>query len=962
MNIKMPNRVNSCNFSKRIFALLLISLFSVSVFSPIMTVKADNEITAEESYQEYSGDTEYFDIYEQLRESYVQNELQTINAENVTLSEANKSVEYTFNVATAGSYPIALKYLPSAKYDNDLIVDIQIDGKNQFRESKSLYLPRQWSIKINESGYPFDKDIMGDDVKPDQSQTNQYIISYFEDIQGLYELPYLFYLSAGTHKVKISLTDFEMNLDSVIIGKKSAESYKDYISKYDTADAKNGKAAYQPAELTAFTSSSSLYPTYDKLDAATLDANSNMNSPTNVLLNTVGGSNWDTQGDSISWIANVETEGLYRIVFRGRQNINSGLISYRKLSINGETPFKEAESLKFEYSQKWKIYTFADEDGSEYLFHIKPGDVITLTCTTGNTAEVLRTIQNTSSDLTALYREIIAITSSNPDIYQDYALDEKIENLSERLASARDSLINTENMLNETLQKEGSLASQIKTVYKVIDKFSKKTYELVDSLSSFKTSLETLGSLVVSLSEQPLELDYMGFLPADEELPKAGVGFFKSCSFMLKQFANSFVSDYKATDSEATELKVWVATGRDQAQVLSRLIQSDFTTKTGINIKLTLLSGSTTDAAQTLIKASLAGKGPDVAFMMPQENPVELAARGALVDLSKYITDDLKDDFHSSAWTPFEYDNGIYALPESQQFCMLFYRTDIFEQLGIKVPETWEELYEVMEVIQSNNLEVGIGEIDSTNMGVSAGLTIFTSMLQQKGGGYYNEGLTETQFDTEIAYECFTEWSKLYTDYGLDRQFDFYSRFRTGEMPLSIQAIMAYAQLQEAAPEIRGLWKMALMPGTKDENGNINHSVTSSSTGCIMFKAAEKRGVADEAFRFMNWWVSSDIQERYGNDLEISLGVAGRYYTANLEALDKSNWTTSELRLIKEQMQYLENQPVIPGSYALKRDLTSALREVIAGTNRPRRALSIYNADINEEIQRKRKEFGFYDK
>lgn len=958
MNIRAINRIYGCKFSKRILALLLISLFSISVFSPIMTVKADNENTAaaEESYQEYSEDTQYFELYEQLRDSYVSDTLQTVDAGKATLGGENKSVEYTFNVETAGSYPIALNYLPSSDFENDLIVDIQIDGQNQYRESKNLYLPRRWAIVTNENGYPFEKDIKGDDVKPDQNQVNEYIVSYFEDQQGLYELPYLFYLSAGSHTIKISLSECEMNLDSVIIGMQTAESYKDYISKYDTSESKNVKAKYQPAELTAYTSSSSLFPTYDKLDAGTLDATSSPNNPKNVLLNTVGGSNWNTQGSSISWTADVESEGLYRIVFRGRQNINSGLISYRKLLINGETPFKEAEALKFEYSQKWKIYTFADENGSEYLFHIKPGDVITLSCTTGDTAEVLRIVQSTSLDLTALYREIIAITSSNPDIYQDYALDEKIDNLAERLADSRDALMNAEKMLNETLQKEGSLASQVKSVYQVIDKFSKKTYKLVDSLSSFKTSLETLGTLIVSLSEQPLELDYMGFLPTDEELPEANVGFFKSCSFMIKQFANSFVDDYETGNSEKTELKLWVTTGRDQAQVLSRLIQSDFTTKTDIDVKITLIDTST-----TLLKASLAGKGPDVAFLQAQEHPVELAARGALVDLTKYITDDVKDDFHPSTWTPFEYENGIYALPESQQYCMLFYRTDVFELLGIEVPQTWDELYEVMEVIQTNNLAVGIAEIDSVNMGVSAALSMFTAMLQQKGGGYYTDNFTKTQFDTEVAYEAFTDVCNFYTDYGLDRQFNFYSRFRTGEMVLATQGLAAYSQLQAAAPEIRGLWKMALMPGTVDENGNINRSEGSSVTGCIMLKAAEKRGVADEVYQFMKWWVSSDIQERYGRDLEIALGVAGRYFTANLEALEHSNWTSSELSLIKEQLQHIENQPVIPGSYALKRDLTSALREVIAGTARPRRALTIYNSDINEEIQRKRKEFGLYD-
>ncbi len=55
---------------------------------------------------------------------------------------------------------------------------------------------------------------------------------------------------------------------------------------------------------------------------------------------------------------------------------------------------------------------------------------------------------------------------------------------------------------------------------------------------------------------------------------------------------------------------------------------------------------------------------------------------------------------------------------------------------------------------------------------------------------------------------------ELYSSYGLDREFCFYSRFRTGEMVLSIQPYNTYNQLASAAPEIRGLWKMAPVPIT----------------------------------------------------------------------------------------------------------------------------------------------------
>ena len=124
-----------------------------------------------------------------------------------------------------------------------------------------------------------------------------------------------------------------------------------------------------------------------------------------------------------------------------------------------------------------------------------------------------------------------------------------------------------------------------------------------------------------------------------------------------------------------------------------------------------------------------------------------------------------------------------------------------------------------------------------------------------------------------------------------------------------------------------------------------------------MLKAAKTRGVEKEAVDFIKWWVGNEAQEKYGRNLEVTLGTAGRYFSANLNAFKKTDWSTHEFEVLNSQRSFLVNQPSIPGSYAVSRDLTSALREVIEGTNRPRRALMLYNSDINEEIARKRKEF-----
>lgn len=468
--------------------------------------------------------------------------------------------------------------------------------------------------------------------------------------------------------------------------------------------------------------------------------------------------------------------------------------------------------------------------------------------------------------------------------------------------------------------------------------------------------------MILSLSGQPLEIDYIAFVPEKAEEPSGKVGFFKSLSYGFKQFIYSFINDYSnmsnVGDSEKTPVNVWVATGRDQAQVINNLITSDFSVKTGIPIELNMV----TDVSSTLIKAALAGKGPDVALMVGQQEPVELAARGALVDLTDYIDEDVYNSVHKSAWVPLKYQDRIYAMPESQNFMVTFYRKDIFEELGIEVPNTWDEVYDVLAVLQSKNLTMGMAEINTAMMGVSASLYVFNSLMYQNGQtSYYTEDLSKTLFDTEIAYDAFTKWSEFYTDYGLDRSIDFYSRFRSGEAPFGFSAFTFYTQLQQAAPEIRGLWGMAKFPGTVQEDGSVNRAQDGAVTTCVMLKAAKDKGVADDAYEFMKWWISAETQTSYSADIEVALGITGRYSPANLEAFANVDWSEDDYELIESHRQYIINQPTVIGNYSVNRDLTSAMRDVVADVSRPRRALLLYNTDINEEIARKRREFGLED-
>jgi len=384
------------------------------------------------------------------------------------------------------------------------------------------------------------------------------------------------------------------------------------------------------------------------------------------------------------------------------------------------------------------------------------------------------------------------------------------------------------------------------------------------------------------------------------------------------------------------------------------MVENDFENQFDTKIELSLV-----DTGATLLQATIAGKGPDVALMIPSTSSINLAFRDAVVDLNKYNVKSIYNSFYESAWIPFYFQDGIYGIPETQVFNMLFYRTDVFEMLGLKVPETWQDFYDVLEILQRNNYEVGIQEVGA-DAGVSAGIGTFSTFLLQRGGSYYTEDYKKTAFDTEEAYSAFVEWVELYSKYSLDRSFDFFNRFRTGVMAMSIQGYSMYNQLYAAAPEIRGLWEMAPIPATVQSDGTKNNSETTTVTGCMMLNSAERKKLGNEAYEFMQWWTSAKVQGKYANELEAVMGIAARYTPANKEAFNSVGWKSEELNVLTKQFSNTFNFREVPGNYVLSRALTSAFRNALNSVELPERQLELYNKDINEEMERKAKEFGLY--
>ena len=848
------------------------------------------------------------------------------------------TVEWEIDIEKEGLYNIAIKYFPIEGKSSSIEREILIDGEIPFNEGRQITFPRMWANEKKDTKV----DKLGNDIRPTQVENPMWSEKVLKDEEGKHLSPYLFYFSKGKHTIALNSVREPMAIEYIrLFQYKEPIEYSKLKQEYDKKGFKNSQGVLKKiqGEDANIKSSPTLYPTTDR--------SSPMTEPYNVTkmkINTIGGNGWNKPGQWIKWNFEVPQDGLYKIGIKYKQNAMKGSVSSRVIKIDGGIPFKEASDIRFEYNDDWEMKELSQGD-DPYLFYLTKGNhEIEMEVTMGEMAPIVSVIENSIYELNRIYRKVIMITGAVPDPYRDYRIEKQIPEMTEVFRSEGKTLSDIAKYLEKDSGGKSEKSAIISTVAYQLKDLAEKPESIAQRLDSFKINIGALGTWLLSMPEQPLEIDYIVVASPDETMPKAKATFIKKLGHELKSFYYSFFEDYNQfgdIKKKSNDVTVWVSTGRDQIHVLKNMIEDDFTSKTGIKINLQLVDSG------VILPATLSGKGPDIALQMDGSVPINYGMRNALEDLSKFQDfNSIKGRFRESAFVPYEFNGGVYALPEQQIFPMLFYRKDILEELKLDIPQTWQDVYNMIPILQNNHMEFGI---PATVQGT------FAMLLYQNGGNFYKNDGKSSDLDSEISLKAFNEWTELYTNYKFPLSFDFVNRFRIGEMPIGIADYSIYNTLNISAPEIRGLWDFTSVPGTI-KNEEINRQVASSGSCSVMFKNTDCD--KEDAWEFMKWWTGKNAQLKYGREMEALMGPAARYPTANIEALSELPWPVKDYRNLDAQWEWVMGVPEVPGSYFTGRHMDNAFREVVNEGEDTRETLYKYVKVINEEIDLKRDEFG----
>lgn len=859
-----------------------------------------------------------------------------------------ESIELLLDVPADGIYYMCFDYLADSESILPVEAEVMINGDFPFYEMRQQVLESLWTSAAEKSYDSYGNEIVGIPDKVYEWQ-NKYIM----DSTYRYSAPLGIELAKGSNTVTVTLKEGTLLLGDVTL------TAKPQVAAYTGSGTATGDGFIElQAEEFTYRNASSIHAVceYDP-DLYPYQAGSR-------IMNTVDASSFSEGGQEITYRFTVEQAGSYYLAFHYSQAGKSDFPVFMNIKIDGEIPNTEFENCAFAYEKDYTLYTLLDENGGRISVALEAGEhTISMQISMEPLRNALETIERIMGQVNDLSLEVTKVAGTNKDKYRDFTLESYIPGVGDMLtgwADELDAVMEEARTYNPDKSKIAAFSSitiaanQLRSLAKKPDELIYRIDELATSTSSVN---QHLANLIDSLNGNDFSLDciYLYQEDAAGQLPKHKNIFVKGWLGIVR-FATSFGKQaYSASNTNPEHLQVSVNRSRQHLEIMQQMITEEFTPQTGIEVDLSLMPDQT-----KLVLANASGDSPDVATGVNYSIPFELGIRGALKDLTEF------DDFAEVAeryteglLMPYVIDESVYAIPETMNFQVLFYRKDILDKLGLEVPDTLEDVEAMLPDLQMRGLNFYYPTARTVGMKTFLDTT---PIIFQSGGKLYDTYVENVTITSEEVVEGFTTLTDLFTIYNLPKDVpNFYQHFRNGDYPIGISDFGTYNLISNAAPEIDGSWGVALIPGVESEDGEILRYSSAGAESTFLFESTPQREA--QAWEFVKWWSSAEVQAEFGQRLQITYGDEYYWNTANIEAFAQLPWDSDDKEVIAEQLTWTMEAPRALASYMVERELSDAYNLVVLGTNSAnvREALDDAQKNIRRETLRKLEEFGYIE-
>lgn len=860
---------------------------------------------------------------------------------------AGEGITFPVEIVKDGFYTISFDMASTESFITPPEGQLKVDGDFPMADTRRIIFPNFYENSVDT--FPLDR--YGNDALIRQAKLIRWSTVPMRDANFSQPYPLQLSLTKGTHEFEFTMTKESMLLGSIYIQAYAPyPDYADYLAANKAADASDFYLEIE-AEFPAYKDDTSIRPMSSRsLDVTPYDTY-------RLLFNTIGGDSWIKSGSTVFYEFEVPEDGMYLISLRATQNYKNNFTVFRRILINDAVPFEELNEVAFSYGSEWENVVLGG-DAPYKIFLQKGKNVLGIEANNSPYLSAIEKIKKVLIDINTLSLEIKKLTGNQVDPYKEWVISDYIPDIKDRLIAIAEDLevdMLVLNAINESGGSQEVLSYQmaidnIRFLAADPDKIPSRMNRFSEGSAS---ASQLLGNILPSLQEQPLALDKIIIYSPDRTLEQVETPFFRSFSEGLKRFFYSFrPNPYQQIGAGEDEIEVWVNRPRQYVDLLQSMTDESFTPDTGIKVKFSIMPNES-----KLVLANAAGIEPDVALGVSTNVPYELAIRNALKDLRTFDDFDKFIGIYSpGALLSYIINDSVYAIPETQDFWVTFYREDILNSLGIPVPDTWPEVIEILPELQRYGMNYNTPLSSGSG---TKGYLVTAPYIFNYGAKLYSDDGFATGLESDEAITAIKFMTNSFTLYGMPlTTSSFYDSFRYGSLPIGVSNFTDYIKLMNAAPEINGLWKIALYPATVLADGTENRWATGSAQSCIMFKGTEK---PSESWEFMKWWMSTETQVDFQQQLIMNYGLSYLWNSANLEAFAYSPIPEDHKAVILAQWEWLQEPVKLPGSYMQERELSNAWNKVVFDGVNPRVAIDSSVIIINREIARKMEEFGYLE-
>ena len=361
----------------------------------------------------------------------------------------------------------------------------------------------------------------------------------------------------------------------------------------------------------------------------------------------------------------------------------------------------------------------------------------------------------------------------------------------------------------------------------------------------------------------------------------------------------------------------------------------------GIHVKVQAIPWSA--AHEKLLTAYAGNSTPDLCQLGNTWIP-EFVILNAIEPLDAFLktsTDIDTAQYFSGIWATNEIDGTLYGIPWYVDTRLLFYRKDIFEELGHPTaPTTWNDLFDLSLKIQNE------GKTEYAFYLPLNGWHEIVAMAMQNGSTLLKDNNSYGDFAAPEFQKALRFFLKMYEHQlcplGMNAISNLYQSFADNYFSIYISGPWNLGEFAKRLPEsMQNKWAVAPMPSFAGEYPGIS---TAGGSSIVMFKNCANKAAAWKLIDFLS---RPEIQARF---YQLSGDLPANAAAWNIAGLHEHERT----EVFFQQLQHVKPTPRIPEWEQIALKIQQHVEAMVYGNITPEEAGSRLNIEVDRLLDKRR--------